>query len=212
MSFLSPFISRHRPWLPTALTAGAVTWLLLTRLAAWRTSTALLAGWDVGVLAYLAVLGRSMLSWEPQRARARAEALDEGRWTVLLVTLGAVLVSLVAVALDLAGSKGTSPWAAALAMATVLLSWCFTHVIFANHYRHEHLLRGGLDFPGNKGEPDLLEFFYLSFTVGMTAQVSDVTTNSAAMRRLVLAHGLVSFVFNTAVVAGTVNIAAGLAS
>ena len=100
---------------------------------------------------------------------------------------------------------------------TVLLSWGFLHVFFAQHYAHDYWLNGrtaqnrSLDFPGNDA-PDYLEFLYFSFTVGMTAQVSDVTTRGAGMRRLVLMHGALSFLFNTAVLALGVNLAAGLVS
>ncbi|MFT8242783.1 DUF1345 domain-containing protein [Roseomonas sp. BN140053] len=201
----------RRPGLRAALLAGPAAWLAVVLALDLRSTTALLLGWDVAVLAYLAMLLRAALSMDPSAARKQAEELDEGRWTVLGGTLLTVLAALVAVGADLAGAQGAPNGAEiGLAVATVLLSWSFLHVLFANHYLHEQALRGGIDFPGGAENPDLLEFLYLSFTVGMTAQVSDVTTASAGMRRLVLVHAVVSFVFNTAVVAGAVNIAAGL--
>ncbi len=199
------------PGLRALLLAAPAAFLAVLLLAGLPASTAALVGWDAGLLAYLAASLRVALTASPAEARARAEALDQGRWRMLAATLAAVLVSLGAVMLDLAG-RGTDPWRVALALLTVLLSWCFVHVLFANHYAHEHRLRGGIDFPGGDGDPDLGEFLYLAFTVGMTAQVSDVTTASPTMRRLVLAHGLVSFLFNAAVVAAAVNIVAGLAN
>ena len=199
------------PGLRALLLVGPAAWLAFAALADLRASTAALLGWDAGTLAYLAASLRVALTASPAEARARAETLDRGRWSVLAATLAAVIVSLGAVVLDLSDG-GAGPWRVALALGTVLLSWCFVHVLFANHYAHEHRLRGGIDFPGGDGDPDLGEFLYLAFTVGMTAQVSDVTTSSAATRRLVLAHGLVSFLFNAAVVAAAVNIVAGLAN
>ena len=71
------------------------------------------------------------------------------------------------------------------------------------------LAGGGLAFPGSEG-PDHAEFLYLAFVVGMTCQVSDVTTASAPMRRLVLLHALVAFGFNAVILAAAVNLAAGL--
>ena len=202
----------RRPGLRAALLVGPLVWIALSFLLHLHASTALLIAWDVAVLAHLGFSIHALLGASPQWTRAQAEALDEGRWGVLGGTIAAVLMSLVAVGVDLAGAKnGVPPWNAALAIATVLLSWSVVHVLFAIHYLHEHSLRGGIEFPGND-DPDLLEFLYLGFTVGMTAQVSDVTTASAGMRRLVLAHGVVSFLFNAAVVAGAVNLAAGLAS
>lgn len=174
-------------------------------------STALL-GWCVGVLVYLAAALRIGFRMSPEQARRHAAVLDEGRNAVLGATLAATLVSLGAVVVDLAGARGSpaAPWSGALAVVTVALSWAFVHVLFAHRYAHEQSLRGGLCFPGDDRQ-DFGEFLYLAFTVGMTAQVSDVTTASVPMRRLVLAHAVVAFVFNVAVLAAAVNLAAGLA-
>ena len=85
------------------------------------------------------------------------------------------------------------------------------HVLLAHHYMHECWLEGGrgLAFPG-EDRPGTSDFLYLALTVGVTCQVSDVTTASAAMRRLVLLHGLVSFLLNAVIVAAAVNLAAGV--
>ncbi|SUE43776.1 DUF1345 domain-containing protein [Roseomonas gilardii] len=200
-----------RPGLSIGLLVGLCCWGALARFTPLRHSAALLLGWDAAMLVYLLMLLHGALTADPRLAKKRAEALDETRWGVLGGTVAAVLVSLIGVALDMAGARGDSPWTSALAMATVLLSWVFVQVLFATHYMHEATLRGGIEFPGGEKQPDLLEFLYFSFTVGMTAQVSDVTTSSPGMRRLVLLHGILSFIFNAAVIAGTVNIAAGLA-
>jgi uncharacterized membrane protein len=98
------------------------------------------------------------------------------------------------------------------AMGTILLSWSFIQVMFAFHYAHEFYAEhrgaaGGLGFPG-KEAPDYWDFLYFAFVIGMTEQVSDVTVRSKLMRRTVLAHGLLSFVFNFALLALTVNLAA----
>jgi uncharacterized membrane protein len=69
--------------------------------------------------------------------------------------------------------------------------------------------RGGLDFLNEK-RPDYLDFAYFSFVIGMTFQVSDVTVSSSRIRRLVLLHGLISFLFNTIIVALSINIIAGM--
>ncbi len=72
------------------------------------------------------------------------------------------------------------------------------------------MTEGGLVFPGGDGTPEFTEFLYLAFTIGMTFQVSDVTTGTPRMRRLVLLHGLVAFAFSAMILAATVNIVAGL--
>ena len=93
------------------------------------------------------------------------------------------------------------------------MSWTFTHTIFALHYAHdfygEAARADGLKFPGNT-QPDYWDFVYFSFVIGMTFQVSDVAVTNKSIRRMVVAHGALSFFFSTAIVALTVNIAAGL--
>ncbi len=175
-------------------------------------SQAVPLGWCAGALCYLALAMRAGFTMSPQQVRDHAAEIDEGRDTVLAATLIATLMSLGAVVAELAGSRASpqASNAALLAGATIALSWGFVHVLFAHRYMHEHALRGGLVFPGDDA-PDFGDFLYLAFTIGMTAQVSDVTTASPSMRRLVLVHALVAFVFNAAVLATAVNLAAGLA-
>lgn len=224
---------RHLRARPSLLAALAVAAGAAGLAALWlRPTTALLIGWDAGVTVYIALASALMSRASVESMRRRAQRLDPGKWGVLAGAVLAALASLVAIAVELIAAKGEAHagLAAGLAAATVLLSWGFLHVFFAQHYAHDYWLHGpetggpdsdgpdsdapdrggrGLEFPGNDA-PDYLEFLYFSFTVGMTAQVSDVTTNSAAMRRLVLMHGALSFLFNTAVLALGVNLAAGL--
>ena len=100
-----------------------------------------------------------------------------------------------------------------LAVATILLSWTFIHVIFALHYAHEYYGEGakggGLSFPGDD-RPDYWDFVYFSFVIGMTFQVSDVQVTSKLLRRIVVAHGVLSFFFSVTILALAVNLAAGL--
>ena len=106
-----------------------------------------------------------------------------------------------------------------LAATTVVSSWCLIHTVFAMHYAHGYYhdedegpgfsSAGGLEFPNEK-EPDFLDFAYFSFVIGMTCQVSDVQVSSKGMRRLALLHGLLSFLFNTVILALSINLASGL--
>ena len=99
---------------------------------------------------------------------------------------------------------------------TILLSWVFAHTAFAVHYAHDYYadrsaqVSPGLLFPGDAGDPDYWDFLYFSFVVGMTCQVSDVQVATQPWRRLVLAHGVIAFVFNTVVLALSINLLAGL--
>ena len=148
------------------------------------------------------------------RIRQVAAQLDEGRWGMLGATVVAALASLGAIVVELARVHGAphAGWTEALAGITVILSWFFIHTVFATHYAHEFWGHGGgLSFPGND-EPTYSEFFYFSFCIAVASQVSDVSTQSASMRQLVLAHSMVAYLFNTAIIALGVNIAASLAS
>jgi uncharacterized membrane protein len=110
---------------------------------------------------------------------------------------------------------------AGLAIGSVIVSWWMLHTVFTMSYAHlyytstpdpddaETEVIGGLQFPDEK-KPDYLDFVYFSFVVGMTFQVSDVEISSRSIRRLVLLHGLISFAFNTAIVALSINVVSGL--
>ena len=202
---------RHRPsllaGLAVAVIVGAVAAVML------RPTTALLVAWDAGVLAYSAAFVLVIVRSTPERLSWMSAELDEGRWGVLVGTIVAAVASLGAIVAELARTHGQphSAWTEALAGATVLLSWLFIHTIFATHYAHEFWRsQSGMAFPGND-RPDYGEFLYFSFCIAVASQVSDVSTQTPGMRRLVLLHSLIAYLFNTAVIALGVNIAASLA-
>ena len=204
-------VVRARPRLFLAALLGVVIGLLLP--AEWRATTRLLVTWDVGVGLYLVLAFQAMANSDIARIRRRAAMLDEDRTAFLFLTAAAALASLGAIVAEL-GDKQAAHAAAnlVLAVATIALSWGFTHTIFALHYAHEYYIEnryqdGGLAFPG-KDEPDYWDFMYFSLVIGMTSQVSDVAVTAKTLRRFVTAHGVISFVFNAALLALTVNIAA----
>jgi uncharacterized membrane protein len=181
-----------------------------------RFVTSSLTGWDLGVALYLGLALHAVARSDVARIRRRAAEEDEGDLAILVLTVAAALVSLAAIFVELGTAAGPgmarSPGRVALAILTIALSWTLIHVIFALHYAHEFYDEergGGMSFPGGDAEPDYWDFVYFSFVVGMTSQVSDVGVTSKRVRRTVTAHGIVSFVFNAALVALTVNIAAG---
>ncbi len=177
-----------------------------------RLMPAVMAGWCVLVVVYATLMLRHLWAAEPETMRLRAKDLAEGRWTVLTLSLGAAVIALGAVAWESAMAPKPVHWISpVLTVTTIILSWFFVHMLFSHDYAHEYWRdEGGIEFPGGDGTPEFSEFLYLGFTIGMTAQVSDVTTSSPAMRRLVLLHGLVSFAFNAVILAVSVNIAASL--
>jgi uncharacterized membrane protein len=176
--------------------------------------------WDTGILLFLALILIMMVQATPETMRWRAGLEDESRWVFLAIMAGAAFFSMFAVLGVLHQARGAGGHVtvelALLAAATILLSWLFAHTIFAVHYAHEYFgdfsqkRAPGLDFPGNDDTPDYWDFLYFSFVVGMTCQVSDVQVITSRWRRLVLAHGLVSFLYNTIVLALSINLLAGL--
>jgi len=176
--------------------------------------------WDAGVMGLLIMTLHLFLTHDPKQMPALAEAQEDGQWTIFWVTLMASVVSFFAVTTELSGLKELAfqqrVFPVALAGSTLVMSWLTAHVVFAIRYAHEWYdcddeprLRQGLEFPGDT-QPDYMDFLYFSLVLGMTFQVSDVQITSRRLRRLALLHGLVSFLYNTIIVALTVNIAAGL--
>jgi uncharacterized membrane protein len=179
--------------------------------------TRMLIGWDVGVLIYLVAAAVMMARCASVAAmKKNAAAQDEGAFAILILTVGAALASLGAIFAELASVERTAPGYGlyiALAIVTVVLSWTFTHTIFALHYAHDfygtHSRKNGLEFPG-EGAPDYWDFIYFAFVIGMTFQVSDVAVTHKSVRRTVVAHGALSFFFTAAIISVTVNIAANV--
>jgi uncharacterized membrane protein len=181
------------------------------------TARRLLIGWDAGAAIYLAWMVWLIARSKAAEIRRHAADLDEGRFLFLALITAASLASLAAIVIELSSSQAASRSGAQIALATITitLSWFFIHGIFALHYAHEFYgdhgkkKTGGLIFPGEVTEPDYWDFIYFSFVIGMTFQVSDVAIASKRIRHTALAHGVVAFFFNVALLALVINIAAG---
>lgn len=168
---------------------------------------ALLAAADAFFLSYLVLTARIVGSTGPEDLRRHAEEDDEGVALILLLAALAALVSVTAIFLVL-NADATSFAARLAALASLPPGWATIHVLAAFHYAHLHY-RGtapGMVFPG-KDHPGAWDFLYASFTIGMTAQVSDVVVATRQMRRAVLVHGVASFAYNTCILALAVNAA-----
>ncbi len=202
---------RARPRLATA--AAVATAVIAALPSDWRLPTRLLVGWDAGVALYLVLVYALMARSSIEHIRRNAARHDEGRVAILVLTVTAALASLGAILAELGSGQGPrSAQQLALAAATIVLSWGFIHTMFALHYAHDYYGehgagKGGLVFPGEQ-IPDYWDFVYFAFVIGMTSQVSDVAVASRPIRRTVNAHGVVSFFFNTALLALSVNLAA----
>ncbi len=187
--------------------------LLLT--TGWRPVTSMLVAWDIGVALYLVLCFWMFAVCDQDHIRRQSILQDEGRYMIPILTVSAALASLAAILIELRTASGHTtrdPLLLGLAAVTIMFSWTFIHTIFTLHYAHEYYAdregtRHGLDFPGTE-KPGYWDFVYFSFVIGMTSQVSDVCIRSKAIRQIVAAHGLVSFVYNVALLALSINIAA----
>jgi len=208
-----------RPRLFAAAAFGLLVLLLLPRDHALVTR--LLVGWDAGCVLLLA-LSAHLFSTRPTHGMAiDAERQEEGEWTIFWVTVGALVASVAAILGEFSMLKDLTPanrgLHLALISATLFLSWLVTHTVFTYRYAHEYYecddttgkVIGGLQFPEDS-DPDYWDFFYFSIVLGMTFQVSDVQITRRSLRRLAAAHGLLGFLFNTVILALTVNIGASL--
>jgi len=205
-------IMRARPRLFICVAVGIVIFLALL-LTDWRMAPRLLIAWDVGIGLYLVLAFIMMATANLHHIRRRAALQDEGQVMILVLTAVAALASLAAIFALLGANNGRQPIDLVLATLTIVLSWAFTHTMFALHYAHEFHDEnagkgGGMQFPGDDTEPDYWDFMYFAFTIGMCAQVSDVTISCKPIRRTAFGHSVISFIFNAALLALTVNIAA----
>jgi uncharacterized membrane protein len=188
-----------------------VALIVLVLLPSWFSlSTKILCIWDAGMLSFLAATWVLMMQAKSKTMRHNAQSQDEGRLVILSIVTTAACASIFAIAFILKETKGKD--------VSILVPWLLVHTIFAMHYAHEYYQdhqtqsdckAGGLDFPEDI-EPDYWDFLYFSFVIGMTSQVSDIQITSRSMRRLSLLHSVLSFFFNTAIVAMSINIIAGL--
>jgi uncharacterized membrane protein len=170
----------------------------------------IMIGWDAGCAVLLLLSWISFFTITPKQIREQYKKQDETRLLIFLIIVVSALASLSAI-VDLFLSK--SPYLA-VAVSGMMLSWALVHTIFASRYAHLYygndkndssVHAGGLMFPHDTA-PAYLDFAYFSFVVGMTFQVSDVQVTSKRIRRLVLVHGLISFCFNTFIVALTISL------
>jgi uncharacterized membrane protein len=211
-----PRLLAARPRLLAALALGTVAGALApvhdSRLAR------ILLGWDVAVWAYLLLAAVMMLRANPRRIQAIARREDTGAAAVLAGVCVGVIASMVAIVFELATAKAaghaqTSHYI--LTGVTVVGAWLMVPMMFTVHYAHLYYHAAGeppLKFPDEQITPDYWDFLYFSFTIAVASQTADVSIRSRAMRRAVLGQSLLSFFFNTSILALSINIAASLFS
>ncbi len=213
-------LRRARLRLPLALVTGVGTGAVLSFVypdLGWAVPA--VAAWDVAAVILLSLTWWIIARADAKETQRRAAAEDPGRNAAWAIVLLASTFSLFAAVVLLRRAKTVAHSEEALlvglCLVAVVSSWVLSHSAYTLRYAHLHYRDGegaksdGLNFPGDE-PPDDFDFAYFAFTVGMCFQVSDVTIQSSAIRRTVLGHSLLSFVYNTAVVALALNLVVGL--
>ncbi|HCW5820209.1 TPA: DUF1345 domain-containing protein, partial [Acinetobacter baumannii] len=201
-----------------ALIFGVVVASLLAWLTSWKWSTILLASWNGSISLYLLHVWKLMRSADHSQMQQQAKKQDESKWVIMLIVLLAITMSLVAILVQLSqlpSGHYEKLGHVALALLTIISAWLFMHTVFALHYAHDFYMalsrneeNGGLDFPGTE-HPTYPDFLYFSYIIGTSAQTADVSITNKHMRLLNLFHAVLSFGFNTTILAICINVAAG---
>lgn len=213
--------ARHR-LLVSFLIAGLVWFGLRGRV---QSATQSIATWDVFALCILILAWLTIITTPPHKLRLRAQAQDLSRTVIFVFVVIAACAGLFAVGLLFFTNKGVVQrphffFHLLMSLVAVVSSWMLVHTVFGLRYAHTfygdpdgpkgpQLHAGGLEFPGGR-LPDYMDFAYFSFVIGMTFQVSDVQITSREFRKLVLLHGMLSFGFNTVILALTINTVSNL--
>jgi uncharacterized membrane protein len=187
---------------------GVVAMLVTPGSPAWQLRA--MVGWDATAIVLLALCWRLLLRSDARMTELRAGDEDPGGGAVFVVAVLSSLFSLFAATMVLRMMRGQTCenfWVV-LALVSVALSWVVTHTAYTLRYAHLFYTgaeNGGLSFPGTETPCDM-DFAYYAFTLGMCFQVSDVQISAANIRRTTLGHALVSFVFNTTILALSLNV------
>ena len=212
-----PHLLRTHPRLTAAALMGVAVGILVPTDSL---VSKVLFGWNAGVWTYLV-----LMLWLTARARADdvrriAEVEDENAGLVLFIVCIAAIASLATITLELVGSKDLDAHQKLMHYAftgmTVIGSWLLVGVIFSVHYARLFYTWDGpkpaLRFAEGLETPNYWDFLYFSFTIGVAVQTADVGVGTRGLRKIVLAQSLIGFVFNTAILGFSINIAAGLFS
>ncbi|EJJ29901.1 DUF1345 domain-containing protein [Rhizobium sp. CF142] len=206
---------KHASFILSAL-GGFIVFLLLTSRDV--SASNILSGWNAAAIIFIALSWRKMLRATVESIKKRSEDLDFSDTFLLFLSIVAALASIAGIGIELHSVKEAPPdiafARAAAAILTIMISWLFLHTLFTIHYAH-YFYGGpekgdGLKFPDGIEEPAYWDFLYFSFTIGVAAQTADVAVTSTSMRKLTLLHALLSFLFNTTILALAINVGASL--
>jgi uncharacterized membrane protein len=182
--------------------------------APWQFAT--LVAWSAAALTFILWVWLTVGRFTPDETRAHATREDTNRVLTSLLLVGASLASLVGTGLDLVKASDAHDAGrvalTVIGLLTVAFSWIVVHTVFALHYAHLYYTvpEGGIDFKTADERPDYQDFAYVAFTVGMTFQVSDTDIQARRIRRSVVHHALLAYLFGAVILAVAVNLIANL--
>lgn len=216
--FSPPQLRRHLPFYLAALCAIAVALLALF----FRKDLVAALAANTFFVVYLVLAGMNIPRMTVAHLKKHASTNDEPVWIIFLVTFMTVIIAVVSLFILINQKPHPGAFALVTTLAAVPLGWFTIHMMAAIHYAHLYWQRtsgekqgtaakpcGGLKFPGTP-EPCGSDFIYFAYVIGMTAQTSDTSITTPAMRRINIVHSIVSFLFNTILVAAAVNVAVTL--
>ena len=202
-----------------SLALGLATAYALPGRAGWALRT--VAGWDVAAATLLGLTWWMIGKADAAETHRRAAAEDPGRTALWLVTLVSSAMSLFTATVLLRQAKHLagrdSGMLVALSLFSVACAWAVTHTSYTLRYAHLYYRHdcdadeedGGLTFPG-EDPPSDIDFAYFAFTIGMCFQTSDISVTTRPIRRTVLGQSILSFAYNTAIIALSLNLVSGL--
>ena len=221
MNWIAQQDARHR--LVIALLIATTVWFGLRGRV--QPSTQSILTWDVFALCVLGLAWLTIITTPPEKLRARAQMQDVSHILIFIFVVVAACAGLFAVGFlffnkSVVVQRPHFIIHLLMSLVAVICSWSLVHTVFGLRYAHTYYgdpdgaagpkpHAGGLEFPGER-EPDYMDFAYFSFVIGMCFQVSDVQVTARALRKLVLVHAMLSFGFNTVILALTINTVSAL--
>ena len=189
---------------------GGITFFVMP--GEWRLSMRVLIGWNIGALLYIIAAMMVMRDCPIDEMRRRANRFDEPQLSFTILTLLAIVASFIAIFYEFSAAKAvpeTQLISLALGGATLLISWTLTHTMFTMHYAHLHYgngpAAGGIMRP-EKGDPTYTDLVYFSFLIGCATETSDFMSRNSAIRRFMILHSIVAYVFNVVIIALTISV------